>query len=69
MKRALPVHALTAFLLAALGACKSMTMRLYANRKSLPLERAKILRRIAEILRGDAAEDVAVIHDPTSLKS
>lgn len=29
-------------LAAALGACKAMTMRLYANRKSWPLEKAKV---------------------------
>ena len=30
------------FLLAGLGACTSMTMRLYADRKSLPLDRVTV---------------------------
>src|SRR5690606_28005038 len=29
-------------LAAALGACKAMTMRLYANRKNLPLDRVRV---------------------------
>ena len=46
------------FVLAGLGACTSMTMRLYADRKSLPLERttvtlstARSTRRIAPIAK------------------
>ena len=37
------------FLLTALGACKSMTMRLYADRKSFPLERATVTLNHAKI--------------------
>ena len=44
------------FLLAALGACKSMTMRLYANRKSLPLERATVTLNHSKIHAQDCAE-------------
>lgn len=33
------------FLLAALGACKSMTMRMYAERKGWPLEQARVILR------------------------
>jgi uncharacterized OsmC-like protein/fermentation-respiration switch protein FrsA (DUF1100 family) len=44
------------FLLAALGACTSMTMRLYAERKSLPLERTTVTLRHAKIHAEDCAE-------------
>ena len=44
------------FLLAALGACKSMTMRLYADRKSLPLERATVTLNHSKIHAQDCAE-------------
>jgi uncharacterized OsmC-like protein/fermentation-respiration switch protein FrsA (DUF1100 family) len=44
------------FLLAALGACKSMTMRLYADRKSLPLERATVTLSHSKIHAEDCAE-------------
>jgi uncharacterized OsmC-like protein/alpha-beta hydrolase superfamily lysophospholipase len=44
------------FLLVALGACKSMTMRLYADRKSLPLERATVTLRHSRIHAQDCAE-------------
>jgi putative redox protein len=44
------------FLLAALGACKSMTMRLYADRKSLPLERATVTLHHGKIHAQDCAE-------------
>jgi putative redox protein len=44
------------FLLTALGACKSMTMRLYADRKSLPLERATVTLNHAKIYAKDCAE-------------
>jgi len=44
------------FLLAALGACKSMTMRLYADRKSFPLERAMVTLRHSKIHAEDCAE-------------
>jgi uncharacterized OsmC-like protein/fermentation-respiration switch protein FrsA (DUF1100 family) len=44
------------FLLAALGACKSMTMRLYADRKSLPLERATVTLKHDKIYAKDCAE-------------
>jgi uncharacterized OsmC-like protein/fermentation-respiration switch protein FrsA (DUF1100 family) len=44
------------FLLAALGACKSMTMRLYADRKSLPLERATVTLHHSKVHAQDCAE-------------
>ena len=44
------------FLLAGLGACKSMTMRLYADRKSFPLERATVTLRHGRIHAQDCAE-------------
>ena len=43
-------------LLAALGACKSMTMRLYADRKSFPLERATVTLAHSKIYAKDCAE-------------
>jgi uncharacterized OsmC-like protein/fermentation-respiration switch protein FrsA (DUF1100 family) len=44
------------FLLMALGACKSMTMRLYADRKSFPLERATVTLTHSKIHAEDCAE-------------
>ena len=44
------------FLLAGLGACTSMTMRLYAERKSLPLERTTVTLRHSKIHAQDCAE-------------
>jgi uncharacterized OsmC-like protein/fermentation-respiration switch protein FrsA (DUF1100 family) len=44
------------FLLAGLGACKSMTMRLYADRKSFPLERATVTLSHDKIYAKDCAE-------------
>jgi uncharacterized OsmC-like protein/fermentation-respiration switch protein FrsA (DUF1100 family) len=44
------------FLLAGLGACTSMTMRLYAERKSLPLERVTVTLRQSKIHAEDCAE-------------
>jgi len=44
------------FLLTALGACKSMTMRLYADRKSLPLERATVTLSHSKIYARDCEE-------------
>jgi uncharacterized OsmC-like protein/fermentation-respiration switch protein FrsA (DUF1100 family) len=44
------------FLLTALGACKSMTMRLYADRKSLPLERATVTLSHSKIHAQDCEE-------------
>jgi putative redox protein len=44
------------FLLGALGACKSMTMRLYADRKSFPLERATVTLSHSKIHAKDCAE-------------
>ena len=44
------------FLLAALGACKSMTMRLYADRKTFPLERATVTLKHDKIYARDCAE-------------
>jgi uncharacterized OsmC-like protein/pimeloyl-ACP methyl ester carboxylesterase len=44
------------FLLAGLGACTSMTMRLYADRKSLPLERTTVTLSHSKIHAEDCAE-------------
>jgi putative redox protein len=44
------------FLLTALGACKSMTMRLYADRKSFPLERVTVSLEHSKIHAQDCAE-------------
>jgi uncharacterized OsmC-like protein/fermentation-respiration switch protein FrsA (DUF1100 family) len=44
------------FLLAALGACTSMTLRLYADRKQLPLLRTRVRLRHSRIYAADCAE-------------
>jgi putative redox protein len=44
------------FLLAALGACTSMTMRLYADRKSLPLDRVTVTLKHSKIYATDCAD-------------
>ncbi len=44
------------FLLAGLGACTSMTMRMYADRKSLPLERVTVTLQHGKIHAEDCAE-------------
>jgi putative redox protein len=44
------------FLLAGLGACTSMTMRLYADRKALPLDRITVTLKHAKIHAKDCAE-------------
>ena len=44
------------YLLAGLGACTSMTMRLYADRKSLPLERVTVTLDHSKIHAEDCAE-------------
>lgn len=44
------------FLLAALGACTSMTMRLYADRKALPLDRITVMLRHSKVHAEDCAE-------------
>jgi putative redox protein len=44
------------FVLAGLGACKSMTMRLYADRKSFPLERATVTLNHSKIYAKDCEE-------------
>lgn len=44
------------FLLAGLGACTSMTMRLYADRKSLPLDRITVALKHSKIYAKDCAE-------------
>jgi putative redox protein len=44
------------FVLAGLGACTSMTMRLYADRKSLPLERTTVTLSHSKIHAEDCAE-------------
>lgn len=42
--------------LAGLGACKTMTMRMYAERKGFPLDRARVTLRHAKIHAMDCAE-------------
>jgi uncharacterized OsmC-like protein/pimeloyl-ACP methyl ester carboxylesterase len=44
------------FLLAGLGACTSMTMRLYADRKSLPLVRTTVTLKHSKIYAQDCAD-------------
>ena len=44
------------FLLAGLGACTSMTMRMYADRKALPLERVTVTLKHQKIHAEDCAE-------------
>lgn len=44
------------YLLAALGACTSMTLRLYADRKALPLDRVAVTLRHNRIHAEDCAE-------------
>jgi uncharacterized OsmC-like protein/pimeloyl-ACP methyl ester carboxylesterase len=44
------------FVLAGLGACTSMTMRLYADRKSIPLERATVTLSHSKIYAKDCAD-------------
>jgi uncharacterized OsmC-like protein len=43
-------------LLAALGACTSMTIRLYADRKGLPLTRVEVKLRHSRVYATDCAE-------------
>jgi putative redox protein len=43
-------------LLAALGACTSMTVRMYANRKGWPLERVRVTLRHSRIHARDCAD-------------
>ena len=49
------VPALTILLLAALGACTAMTLRLYAERKGLRLDRVTVQLRHAKIHAADCA--------------
>jgi putative redox protein len=44
------------FVLAGLGACTSMTMRLYADRKSMPLDRVTVTLKHNKIHAQDCAE-------------
>ena len=44
------------YLLAGLGACTSMTMRLYADRKTLPMERVTVTLKHSKIHAQDCAE-------------
>ena len=44
------------YVLAGLGACTSMTMRLYADRKSLPLERTTVTLKHSKIYAQDCAD-------------
>jgi uncharacterized OsmC-like protein/fermentation-respiration switch protein FrsA (DUF1100 family) len=44
------------FLLSALGACTAMTMRLYADRKALPMERVSVTLNHTKIYAKDCAE-------------
>lgn len=46
------------FLLAGLGACTTMTLRLYAGRKGWPLDRVEVTVRHAERASDGAARDV-----------
>lgn len=46
------------FLLAGLGACTAMTIRLYATRKAWPLDRVEVSVRHAERASAGAAKDV-----------
>ncbi len=43
-------------MLAGLGACTSMTLRLYAERKALPLERVTVTLKHSKIYAQDCAE-------------
>jgi putative redox protein len=43
-------------LLAALGACTSMTLRLYADRKQLPLKRTQVRLRHSRIYTADCGD-------------
>jgi uncharacterized OsmC-like protein/alpha/beta superfamily hydrolase len=47
------------FLAAALGACTSMTLRMYADRKSLPLDRVSVEVSHDKVHAADAAADTA----------
>jgi len=44
------------FLLSGLGACTSMTMRMYAERKALPLDRVTVKLKHSRIYAKDCAE-------------
>jgi len=44
------------FLLAALGACTSMTLRLYADHKKIPLQRTEVRLRHGRIYAKDCAD-------------
>jgi putative redox protein len=44
------------YLLAALGACTSMTVRMYASRKAWPLQRVSVRLRHAKIHAADCAD-------------
>jgi putative redox protein len=44
------------FLLAALGACTSMTLRIYADRRQIPLTRTQVRLRHGRIYATDCAE-------------
>ncbi len=44
------------FLLTGLGACTSMTMRMYADRKSLPLDRVTVTLKHSKIYAKDCEE-------------
>src|SRR5450755_1648275 len=44
------------FVLAGLGACTSMTMRMYADRKSLPLQRVTVTLKHSKVYAQDCAE-------------
>jgi len=44
------------FLLSALGACTAMTMRLYADRKAVPMERVTVSLKHSKIYAKDCAD-------------
>lgn len=57
------------FILAGLGACTSMTVRMYAERKEWPLEHVNVALRFTKVADGsghkaDAIERIITLHGP-----